>query len=56
MNLFSSQASLAASCGFLEEEPCCVALQLAPPSPQPSLSSNRLVKLNVNLMTILCYI
>jgi len=36
MNLFSSQALLAVTCGFPKGEPCCVVLLFAPPSPQPS--------------------
>jgi len=36
MKLFSSQASLAVTCGFPKGEPCCVVLLFAPSSPQPS--------------------
>jgi len=33
LNLFSSQTSLAITCGFPKGEPCCVVLLFAPPSP-----------------------
>jgi len=33
MNLFSSQTSLTTTYGFIEGEPSCVVLHLAPPSP-----------------------